>query len=176
MKISLPATGLLFLTCVGAAFAQGAPWCVSTQALPPQCIFYDPRQCQLVAGQQGGVCLPNGNVETVRSELGQYCLVVAGARPACNYVDQNTCNRDATQQGGACVLASEAAGPNLAPNPYYQVNPSLAGTGCNVPPSINAATSLESACSNNPTGAPTPNAAGGPVPATPANGPVPATR
>jgi hypothetical protein len=164
MKISLPAAGLLFLTWAGVAFAQGAPWCVSTQALPPQCMFYDPRQCQLVAGQQGGLCVPNGNVHAVRSQLGQYCLVVAGATPACNYVDEGTCAREAKQQGGACVLSSEPTGPNLAPNPYHQVTPSLAGTGCNAPPSINAATSLETACSNNPTGAPAPgpNPAGNP--------------
>ena len=167
MKISLPAAGLLYLTCAGAAFAQGAPWCVSTQALPPQCMFYDPRQCQLVAGQQGGVCLPNSNVQAVRSAQGQYCLVIAGAAPACHYVDEGQCDTVARQQGGACVLSSEATGPNLAPNPYHQITPSLAGTGCNVPPpSLNAATALETPCSNNPTGAPGNN------PGAPANNPA----
>jgi hypothetical protein len=148
MKISFPLASLLFLTCSSAAMAQyAAPWCVTNQNFPPQCLYYDPHECQVRAGQLGGVCVGNPETTPVRAGLGQYCLVVAGARPACDYVDEDQCNAQAAQLKGACILASEASGPNLAPNPFRQVTPNLpAGTGCVTPPAINAATQLETAC------------------------------
>lgn len=102
---------------IPAAPALAAPFCVQTEAVPPQCIYNDPGLCQTRAFQLGGWCTPNPVGVEVPAEQGRFCLLISGA-VSCRYADQNLCLRDAVQQHGACISAPVATGANIAPNPY----------------------------------------------------------
>ncbi|HTW71819.1 MAG TPA: hypothetical protein VME47_18185 [Acetobacteraceae bacterium] len=103
----------------GPAFA--APYCVQSQALPPQCDYYDPSLCQENANRQGGVCAENPQEARLQPGIGQYCVVTAGGASNCSYADRGTCAAEAQRQKGACVEAPAIA-PAKAPDPYSAVN------------------------------------------------------
>ena len=94
-----------------------APYCVQTEAVPPQCIYNDPGLCQTRAFQLGGWCTPNPVGVEVPATQARFCLLISGAT-SCRYADQNLCLRDAVQQHGACISAPVTTGANIAPNPY----------------------------------------------------------
>lgn len=109
---------LAFLSCPASVLA--APFCVSTQALPPQCIYVDPSNCQRDAQQQGGVCTVNTAEFKPPPGLGQYCVVTPGLVSLCVYPDRSSCMADAQSRHGACVKAPTVA-PYGAPDPYAPV-------------------------------------------------------
>jgi hypothetical protein len=106
--------------------ASAAPFCVETQAVPPQCIYYDANSCSQRAGQLGGLCSVNENELHLTPSIGHYCLVTAGMASQCIYADQNTCAQDAQRQQGACVLAPNRP-ESPAVDPYRYTRPSNAG-------------------------------------------------
>ena len=81
--------------------AIAAPFCVQTEALPPQCIFYDSGSCQQRATQLNGTCVVNGNEVRLTPSIGHYCLVTGGSAAECIYVDMNSCDQEARRQQGA---------------------------------------------------------------------------
>ncbi|HUN40887.1 MAG TPA: hypothetical protein VMU81_11390 [Acetobacteraceae bacterium] len=103
----------------GPAFA--APYCIQSQALPPQCNYYDPSQCQADANRQGGVCAANPHETALQPGIGQYCVVTAGGASNCSYADRGTCAAEAHREQGACIEAPALA-PAKAPDPYSAVN------------------------------------------------------
>ena len=106
--------------------ALAAPFCVQTQALPPQCIFYDAGSCQQRATQLNGTCSLNTNGVRVTPSIGHYCLLTSGAASLCIYVDENTCQKEAVRQQGACIIApSRPESPG--PDPFALTRPSNAG-------------------------------------------------
>ncbi len=116
--------GLAFSTVPLTAVA--APFCVQTQAVPPQCIFYDAALCNQRATQLGGLCSVNAKEVRVSAGLGHYCLITSSLVSSCIYADRNDCQRDALQQRGACVdTPSRPESP--APDPYRDVRPSMVG-------------------------------------------------
>jgi len=108
--------------------ALAAPFCVQTQALPPQCMYYDAASCEQRANQLGGLCSVNRKEVRVRPGLGHYCLLTSGLVSSCIYADRGTCQRDAVQQHGACV-DTPARPESPAPDPYRDVRPSMVGGG-----------------------------------------------
>jgi hypothetical protein len=60
--------------------AIAAPFCVGTEAVPPQCIYYDANSCQQRALQLGstGQCSVNPNEAHLTPSIGHYCLVTSG--------------------------------------------------------------------------------------------------
>jgi hypothetical protein len=110
---------VLVATASGPAFA--APYCIQTEALPPQCNYFDPSQCQLDANRQGGVCSANPQETSLRPGIGQYCVVTPGGASNCSYVDRGSCATEAQRQNGACTEAPAIA-PSKAPDPYSAVN------------------------------------------------------
>ena len=103
-----------------------APFCVQTQALPPQCIYYDAGSCAERARQLGGTCAVNKQEVKVSSGLGHYCLLTSNLVSMCIYTDRGPCERDAQQERGVCVeapLRPESPGPD----PYHDIRPSMAG-------------------------------------------------
>lgn len=106
---------------VAPAIAVAAPFCLSSQAIPPQCIYTDPSLCQRDAQQQHGVCTVNKAEFAPTPNLGQYCVVTASMVSLCIYPDRESCETDAQRRHGTCVAAPGQA-PYAAPDPYNAIN------------------------------------------------------
>ncbi len=106
--------------------AAAAPFCVQTQALPPQCIYFDAGSCNERARQLQGYCSANPSEGHVAAGLGHYCLLTSSQVSLCIYTDRDDCNRDALREHGVCVQATvlpESPGAD----PYRDIRPSMAG-------------------------------------------------
>jgi hypothetical protein len=100
--------------------ALAAPFCIESQALPPQCNYFDAAQCQSDAARQGGVCSANPQQLTLQPGIGQYCLVNSYGASSCIYPDRGSCMVEAARQHAACTAAPNVA-PAKAPDPYAAV-------------------------------------------------------
>ncbi len=109
---------LILAGTAGPAIA--APFCIESQALPPQCNYYDASECQSDAARQGGVCSANAHALTLQPGIGQYCLATSYGASFCVYPDRATCMADAIRQHGACTAAPNVA-PGRSPDPYSAV-------------------------------------------------------
>jgi hypothetical protein len=105
--------------------ALAAPFCVETQAVPPQCIYFDANSCNQRAGQLQGICSANPNEVHVIAGLGHYCLLTSGVS-MCIFTDRANCEREARRQRGACARAP-ALPESPAPDPYRDTRPPMAG-------------------------------------------------
>ncbi len=106
--------------------AIAAPFCVVTQAVPPQCIFFDAGLCQQRANQLSGECTVNPKEVRLTPSIGHYCLVTSGMASQCIYADMNTCDREAAHQQGACIIAPERPESPKA-DPFALTRPGNAG-------------------------------------------------
>jgi hypothetical protein len=108
--------------------AAAAPFCVQSEALPQQCIYYDASECNQRAQQLGGTCTVNTEEVSATAGLGHYCLFTSNGVSLCIYADRGSCNQEAEHQQGVCVMA-----PNVpespAPDPYRDIRPLMAGGG-----------------------------------------------
>jgi hypothetical protein len=103
-----------------------APFCVQTEALPPQCMFFDAGSCNQRAMELHGTCAVNRQEVHVSAGLGHYCLLTSSLVSMCIYADRGNCDRDAQQQRGVCVDAPvrpESPGAD----PYRLIRPSMVG-------------------------------------------------
>jgi hypothetical protein len=100
--------------------AAGAPFCLQSQSLPPQCIYVDAGQCQQEAFRQGGVCSANPDQLKLQAGIGQYCLVTSTLASQCIYPDRSSCTAEAIRQHGACTIAPGVA-PGRSPDPFAAV-------------------------------------------------------
>ena len=103
-----------------------APFCVQTQAIPPQCLFTDAAACNVRAAQMGGTCTVNPTDVHVSSGLGHYCLLTSSLVSSCIYADRADCDREAQHQQGVCVIAPVRP-ESPSPDPYRDIRPSMAG-------------------------------------------------
>jgi hypothetical protein len=110
-------TGAVLLGLLAPAGGHAAPFCIGTEALPPQCIYYDANSCHKEAGRQGGICSVNKKELRVTRNVGQYCLVTSQKVSLCIYSDRATCSAEAQRQHAACTYAPGVA-PSGAPDPY----------------------------------------------------------
>lgn len=99
---------------------HAAPFCIQSQALPPQCIYFDPQVCRKDADRQGGTCEVNGSEVRVSINVGQYCVVTSQLVSLCIYSDRGTCTAEAERQHAACTKAPFVA-PSAAPDPYAAI-------------------------------------------------------
>jgi hypothetical protein len=100
--------------------AQAAPFCIESQALSPQCIYYDADTCRREAYRQGAICSANKDEVRLTTNVGQYCLVTSQLVSLCIYSDRGTCSADAERQHGTCTNAPTVA-PSAAPDPYAAI-------------------------------------------------------
>lgn len=107
----------IVLGLVLPAGGHAAPFCIGTESVPPQCIYYDANDCRKEANRQGGFCSANPNELHVSTNIGQFCLVTSQQVSLCIYLDRSTCDADAARQHGACVAAPGVA-PSGAPDPF----------------------------------------------------------
>jgi hypothetical protein len=127
-RIHAPMTATLagLLMLAGPTDARAAPFCVQTQAIPPQCLYVDAGECGKRATQMGGICVVNPAEIHVSSTLGHYCLLTSGGVTSCIYNDPGNCAAEAQHQHGACILAPQRP-ESPGADPYRDVRPSMAG-------------------------------------------------
>ena len=101
--------------------ATAAPFCLTNQLLPPQCIYYDAQNCQRDAQHQGSACVNNPAEFRLSAGPGQYCVVTSSQASVCGYADRGTCGQEAARQHGTCVDVPRA-GAGGAPAPFSPVN------------------------------------------------------
>jgi len=106
--------------------AAAAPFCVQTQSVPPQCIFFDASACNERARQLQGYCSVNESEVHVSGGLGHYCLLTSNQVSMCIYPSRDNCERDARQQHGVCIDAPLRP-ESPAADPYRDIRPSMAG-------------------------------------------------
>ena len=106
--------------------AVAAPFCVYSEALPPQCIYFDAQSCAKRAKQLGAFCSVTGNEVQLSTAMGHYCLLTSGLASSCVYVDEALCNRDAAQQRGVCVRSTTLP-ESTAGDPFHDIRPSMVG-------------------------------------------------
>jgi hypothetical protein len=98
--------------------AMAAPFCITSEALPPQCIYVDPTLCQRDAQHlRNAECTVNRNEVRVRPGIGHYCMVTADRVSFCNYQNYDSCQADANRHNAACTAAPNPT-PNRPPDPY----------------------------------------------------------
>lgn len=114
------------LVWVAPATAVAAPFCVQTQAIPPQCIFFDAASCNKRANELGGSCTVDPKQTTVSSGVGHYCLLTSSMVSYCVYSDAGQCNREALHQQAVCIQAP-ARPESPGADPYREVRPLMAG-------------------------------------------------
>ncbi|PPQ27102.1 hypothetical protein CCS01_28645 [Rhodopila globiformis] len=101
---------------------MAAPFCLTSQVLQPQCIYYDAQLCARDAAQQkNAVCSANPAEMPLSANVGQYCVVTSARSSNCTYADRQTCARAATEQRGTCVIAPTRQSVG-APDPYSAQN------------------------------------------------------
>jgi hypothetical protein len=103
-----------------------APFCVQTQAIPPQCIYADAAACDTRARQMGGTCSANPSEVHVYGGLGHFCLLTSGKTSSCVYPDRSDCDREAQHQRGVCIQAPDRP-ESPGPDPYRYVRPLMVG-------------------------------------------------
>jgi hypothetical protein len=110
--------GLLLLgLLLPSGGGNAAPICLQTQAIAPQCIYYDANQCRRDANRQGGICSANPREIRDTPNVGQYCLLTSERVSLCVYSDRASCDADAARQNAACTYATGRR-PSGAPDPY----------------------------------------------------------
>jgi hypothetical protein len=112
---------LAVLAVLMAQPAMAAPFCIQSQVLPPQCIYYDARECNQEAQRQGAACNVNPADVTLRDGPGQFCVVTSGHFSNCAYLDRPSCEQEATRQRGTCATSTAHVAVG-SPDPYSVVN------------------------------------------------------
>jgi hypothetical protein len=118
----LPALFLALLAIPALAMpAWAAPFCVTVQGLPDQCIYVDGAECGRRATQLGGICTANGAEIRTPPGPGLFCLAEGGHAVACVYADRDTCNAEARRRKSTCIPAS--APPSGSVDPFAPQRP-----------------------------------------------------
>ena len=119
---------LAALVLMTAQTAAAAPYCVQTEAVGPQCLYFDAASCDTRAKQIGGYCSVNTAELHIAPGIGHYCLLTSGNVARCFYPDSDGCNVEARRQHGVCVSAP-ARDESPAPDPFRHTRPLTVGGG-----------------------------------------------
>jgi hypothetical protein len=121
MKRLASTSRLAALAVLVAQPVMAAPFCLSTQVVPPQCIYYDARECNQEAQRQGGYCGTNPTELRLTDGPGQFCVVTSGHFSVCAYVDRPSCEQEAARQHGTCAVSTRHVAVG-SPDPFSTVN------------------------------------------------------
>jgi hypothetical protein len=110
-------SSLAQLTVLVPIGAHAAPFCLGSEAIPPQCIYYDANSCSKEAIRQGGACSANPKEVRITTNVGQYCVVTSQQVTLCYYSDRGSCTNAAARQQGVCISRPDMA-PSAAPDPF----------------------------------------------------------
>jgi hypothetical protein len=121
---------LVVAACLVASIAaHAAPFCLQTEALPPQCIYYDADDCNRAARKQSitGTCSINPREMRIAARGAEYCVVTSERLAQCIYLDRISCDQNAARLHGVCTYmptAGRKQPASGAPDPYA-VSPGL---------------------------------------------------
>jgi hypothetical protein len=118
----------LLLAMAASQTAVAAPYCVQTEAIAPQCLYFDPASCDARAKQIGGYCSINTAELHIAPGVGHFCVLTSGNVANCYYSDSDSCHAEAKRQHGLCVSAP-ARDESPAPDPYRHIRPLTVGGG-----------------------------------------------
>jgi hypothetical protein len=107
---------------------MAAPFCVQSQAVPPQCLYVDAPSCDAAAKRMGGYCSINKQELHIAGGIGHFCVVTSALVSSCVYPDEASCDVDAQRQHGVCV-AEPTHAESPAPDPYRAIRPLSVGAG-----------------------------------------------
>jgi hypothetical protein len=110
----IPSAVIGFRVAQHAAFA--APFCLTSLAIPPQCLYYDVTLCNRDSAKQGGNCVPNPAEQHAGVGSGQYCMMTSQGVTLCNFLNRESCAAEAVRQHGACYHDEQRAAG--VPDPY----------------------------------------------------------
>lgn len=124
--------GLAVLLVTGGSLAAApaalaAPFCVETQAVPPQCLYVDAAACDTEARKQGGYCSANPREVHLSTGIGHFCVLSSDRAGSCFYADRGSC-MDAAQRAHAACVAAPAPAESPAPDPYRNIRPLTVGS------------------------------------------------
>jgi hypothetical protein len=122
---------ILLLAAVGLAAVPGAnaaPFCVQSEGVPPQCLYFDAASCDAHARQMHGSCTANSSELHVSPGPGHFCLITSGPVSSCMYFDGASCDVEAKRQHGVCI-EQPARSESPPPDPYRLIRPLTAGGG-----------------------------------------------
>jgi hypothetical protein len=120
---------LLALTSLAVPLsATAAPFCVQTETVPAQCIYFDAASCSARARQMNGSCTVNAAEMHVSPGIGHFCLITSGPVSSCVYLDGASCDAEAKRQHGVCI-EQPARAESPPPDPYRLIRPLTAGGG-----------------------------------------------
>jgi hypothetical protein len=94
--------------------AQAAAFCLTSNTMPPQCVYETVSQCAAAAENPGIGCIPNPNEQQQFFGTGRYCVATEQRIEYCLFADYQSCNSDAQRRRGICYDRG-AIGPN---DPY----------------------------------------------------------
>jgi hypothetical protein len=109
--------GAALLGLLTPAVGHAAPFCIGSEAVPPQCIYYDADSCRKEAIKTGGICSANAAEIRAGAQFAKYCVITSQQVSLCNYMDRTSCDAAALHYHGACVSSPEATAPG-APDPF----------------------------------------------------------
>ena len=101
--------------------AQAAPFCITSDALPPQCMYVDAQSCQADANRQGGVCVANPAELQTPPGPGNFCVASGAGAMQCVYADRLNCLAEAQRINGACIEANATLAGT--PDPFRNQRP-----------------------------------------------------
>lgn len=108
---------LIVFTLLSSTLAIAAPFCVTVQGVPPDCIYDDTNACKLRAAQLSGVCTVNTHEITSHVGEEKFCSVDSTRVPQCMFVDRTACE-NAQNNGAVCVNNTFAKGYDDQIDPF----------------------------------------------------------
>ena len=123
-----PIPAVILAVAAVAPGANAAPFCVQTQAIPPQCLYFDATSCDAAAKKMNGYCSINERELHVAGGVGHFCMVSSTLVSNCVYPDDASCEADARHNNGVCVEQPTRA-ESPPPDPYRSIRPLTVGAG-----------------------------------------------
>jgi hypothetical protein len=123
-----PILAPILLVSLGVAGASAAPFCVQTEAIPPQCLYFDAPSCDAAAKRMNGYCSINSHELHIAGGIGHFCMVTSTLVSSCVYPDNTSCEADAQRQHGVCVTEPTRA-ESPPPDPFRATRPLTVGAG-----------------------------------------------
>jgi len=81
--------------------AAAAPFCIEAKGVPPQCWYYDARECKTEAVKEHARCSINPKETMASGAGGSYCIVDSDKRPVCTFQSWESCEDVAAKKNGA---------------------------------------------------------------------------
>ena len=100
-----------------------APFCVQTQSVPAQCLYFDATSCARRAAELNGSCSANPAELKITAGFSTYCVVDSTRIPQCLYASFDSCVAEAARKHALCIRAQRPPAPGQAEDPFQLIRP-----------------------------------------------------